>query len=161
MFYVSIFSLSQGTMAVPVGDAICPGAISTITSGQQKFHSPDVRADARKSGVPSVTNMVSQEKVSSMLTPQMDKLKISNASSTTAEQSDQHFQQTPAGLQHVDGIRGSCHRSKQSPDEKNHSGVAQAAEKRACMNNTTVRHQEARKAPVSDHEVINLIFICL
>ena len=151
MFYVSIFSLSQGTMAVPVGDAICPGAISTITSGQQKFHSPDVSADAWKSGVPSVTNMVLQEKVSSMLTPQMDKLKISCASSTTAEQSDQHFQQTTAGLQH---------HSKQSPDKKNHSDVAQDAEKR-CMNNATVRHQEVRKAPVSDHEVINLIFIGL
>ena len=160
MFNVSIFLLSQGAMTVPVGDAICPVAVSTITSGQQKSHIPDVSADARQSGVPSVTNMASQEVVSSMLTPQMDKLKISNASSKTAEQSEQHFQQTPAGLQHVVGIRGSCHHSKQSPDEKNHSGVAQAAEIKACMNNATVRHQEVRKAPVSDLEVMNL-FKCL
>lgn len=139
-------------MTVPEGDAICPVAVSTITSGQEKSHIPDVSADARQSGVPSVTNMASQEIVSSMITSQMDKLKISNASSKTAEQTDQHFQQTPAGLQHVVGIRGSCHRSKQSPDEKNHSGVAQGAEKRAGMNNATVRHQQVQKAPVSDHE---------
>ena len=130
MFNVSIPLLSQGAMTVPVGDAICPVAVSTITLGQQKSHIiPDVSTDARQSGVPSVTNMASQEVVSSMLMPQMDKLKISNASSKTAEQSDQHFQQTPAGLQHV----------------------------AACMNNATVRHQEVQKAPESDHEVINLI----
>ena len=153
---LSIFFLSLGAMTVPAGDAVCPVAISTTTSGQQNFYIPEVSTVAQQSGVSSVTNIVSQEMVSSMLSPEMNKLNISNASSITAEQSDQHSQQTSAGLQHVVGNKGSCH-SKNPCDEKNHSGVAQGEEKRACVNNATARHQEVRGAPVSDHEVINLI----
>ena len=81
---------SLGAIMVPAGEAVCPGAIPraiiSTTSDQQSlgkavFHIAGATSDTRQTGLPSAIHRMPQVMVSSMLTPQMTNLKISNASS--------------------------------------------------------------------------------
>lgn len=119
---------------VPARDAVHPGAIPraiiSTTSDQQSlgqtvFHSADGASDSRQTGLSSATHRMPQVMVSSMLTPQMTNLKISNAlgsvqlqkSSEKRDQSSQTVESSRDSLEHVPSLMATSQSDENFPVE--------------------------------------------
>lgn len=117
---------------VPAGDAVRPGVISRAiipttsdqqSLGQKVFHVADGASDSRQTGLSSATHRMPQVMVSSMLTPQMTNLKISNdigsvqlqKSSGKRDQSSQTVESSRDSLERVPSLMATSQSDENFP----------------------------------------------